>query len=118
MNWFFQQWVYGTEIPTYRFAYTVSDTVINEPDAPNKKMYKIRCHIRAKDVSPTFKMYVPIRVTFDKERVIRTRMAVQGEVTEIELPLLPEKPEVVILNDLESVLCEVEAIDWDERMEK
>lgn len=36
MDWFFQQWVYGTEIPTYRFAYTVSDTVINEPDAPKK----------------------------------------------------------------------------------
>ncbi|KXK57952.1 MAG: hypothetical protein IPM61_04950 [Chlorobi bacterium] len=118
MDWFFQQWVYGTEIPTYRFAYTVSDTVINEPDAPNKKMYKVRCHIRAKDVSPSFKMYLPIRVVFDGDRAVRMRRMVEGEVTEIELPLLPEKPEEVVLNDLESVLCEVETVDWDERMEK
>lgn len=118
MDWFFQQWVYGTEIPTYQFAYTVSDTVINEPDAPNKKMYKVRCHIRAKDVSPTFKMYLPIRVVFNNDGVVRTRMAVQGEVTEFDFPLLPEKPKEVILNDLESVLCEVEPISWDDRLEK
>ena len=118
MDWFFQQWVYGTEIPTYRFAYTVSDTVINEPDAPNQKMHKIRCHIRAKDVSPSFKMYLPIRVVFDGGRAVRTRVMVEGDVTEIDLPLLPEKPTEVILNDLESVLCEVETVDWDERVEK
>lgn len=85
---------------------------------PLKKMYKIRCHIRAKDVSPTFKMYLPIRVTFDGDRAVRMRRLIEGEVTELELPLVPEKPEEITLNDLESVLCEVETVDWDERIEK
>ncbi len=110
MGWFFDQWVRGTSIPTYRFAYKVRDTLDGK--------YKVSCSIRQLNVPDDFKMYVPIRITFKGGGMARSRVLITGPRTEIEIPqLMPKEPESIILNDLESVLCEVEPVDWDERME-
>jgi hypothetical protein len=105
MTWFFQQWIDGTDVPTYRFAYRVTST-------PEGK-YRVRCRIRQEHVEAGFKMYVPLLITFDGDRFARLRVPVTGAVSEFDLPLVPLKPEEVSLNDLQSVLCKVEIESWD-----
>ena len=55
MDWFFNQWVYGTEMPSYKFEYQLS------PDGMT-----ISGRITQSGVSDNFKMVVPIYVDFGK----------------------------------------------------
>ena len=116
LKWFFDQWVYGSDIPSYKFAYTSHDTLVADTATKStKKMYQVTCRIRQENVPDDFRMYVPIRVLFKDDKMVRTRTLVQGPVTTYTLPLLPEEPQELVLNDLQSVLCDVENIDWNER---
>ncbi len=57
-------------------------------------------------------MDVILKVDFGKNKLIRLKQRITGEITEFELPLLEQKPKDFIFNDLESVLCEVENVSW------
>lgn len=105
MTWFFDQWIYGTSIPKYKFAYKVAKT----PDGK----YKARCRIKQEDVPTDFRMYVNLKIDFGEGRHAMLRINVDGKTGEFDLPILPLEPEEIIFNDLNSVLCEVENEDWD-----
>ena len=100
MSWFFKQFVYGTEVPTYIFSYKT------EKSAEGKVI--VTCKIIQENVSDNFKMYVPIKINLSNDRFARLRIEVKGKETIVKLPPLPEEPEEIIFNDLNSVLCEVE----------
>lgn len=104
MSWFFRQWIERADVPKYRFSYNVEPTL--------EKKFKVRCRVVQTEVPSDFRMYVPIRINFDDERFARVRVLIQGPVSEFELPPLPLWPEEVILNDMESVLCEVDTERW------
>jgi len=100
MDWFFNQWVYGTSVPKYIFSYISS---------PNKDgQYAVKCQVEQKDVPPDFKMLVPITVLFESDRFIHFKAWVDQPQTTIDLPLLPYKPTNVIFNTYDAVLGEVE----------
>lgn len=105
VGWFFDQWVDGTEIPLYKFAYKVTE---------QEGKYKVTCQVYQTNVSPEFRMSIPIKVDFGNNRIVRVRAMITGKKAVFDLPLMPLKPEEVILNDLESVLCEVETVDFIE----
>jgi hypothetical protein len=105
MNWFFKQWVYNTEIPTYNILYKLEKL-------ENGK-YKVKCTVKQSNVPDDFQMYVPFLVDFGENRFARVRYLIKGPVTEFEFPILPIKPEEIKFNDLESVLCEIDDEDWD-----
>lgn len=99
MDWFFQEWVYGTAIPTYH--------VSNSTDRlPNGK-FRVTLHVSQDNVSDDFRMYVPVAVDLGDRRVVRFLVNVRGAESQIVLPLLPSEPKGVKFNDLEGVLCEV-----------
>ncbi len=100
MGWFFNQWVYGTEIPTYKFDYTTTPT--------DDGRYKIKCKIVGENISNNFKAYVPLLIVFEGDKFVRLKIEVKGNYTEVDLPSLPLNPEEIIFNDLHSVLCEVD----------
>lgn len=104
MDWFFRQWIYGTAIPEYEFAYRV--------DQKQKDEYVVTCKVQTKGVDDDFKMYVPLLIQFDEQQFARVRYPIQGKSTTFELPVLPMKPEKIYFNDLESVLCTVEYTDF------
>jgi hypothetical protein len=105
MSWFFQQWVYDTKIPEYKFSYKVEGL-------PQSKC-KVIMRVQQQRVSENFQMPIPIFIDFGENRFARIRIMAKGPVSEIELPILPLRPEKIIFNDLSSVLCESEEIDWD-----
>lgn len=105
MQWFFDQWVYNTDIPKYNIIYKLQKL-------ENGK-FKVKCTVRQSNVPENFQMYVPFLIDFGEKRFARVRYLIKGPITEFEFPVLPLKPEEIKFNDLESVLCEIDDEDWD-----
>ena len=105
MSWFFDQYIYGTDIPLYRVAYKTEKT--------NEGKTIITLRVLQEEVSESFKMYVPIKLVLDGDRIGRIRIEVKGEETIYSTPPIAGDLEELIFNDLESILCEVEYEDWD-----
>ena len=105
MDWFFNEWVYGTDVPTYTFSWTV------DPDSTGRG-FVARLRVRQTDVPEDFVMYVPVLMKFAQGEAL-VRIMVRGPTSEITLPL-PAKPVTMELNPLESVLADVKTADWHE----
>lgn len=101
MDWFFDQWVYGTAVPTYTLSWNP------EPDSSG---YAVRVRVRQSEVPETFGMYVPILIKFERGEAL-VRMLVRGPTTEAVIHL-PAEPKELQLNALESVLAEVKTEAW------
>lgn len=100
MGWFFDQWVYGVEVPTYRPDLKVRPLI----DSPTPFVFSGR--IRQEGVSDGFKMPVPIRFTFDEHPPMIQRIWVDAADVLVELPL-PAKPTRVEFNADGGVLAKV-----------
>ena len=103
MDWFFDEWVYGTAIPTYTFSYKV---------VPDSAGFVAHVHVRQTDVPDNFKMYVPILVTMQEGDGL-VRILVKGPLTDATIRL-PAMPKSLQLNPLESVLADVKTEAWTE----
>ena len=98
MDWFFNQWVYGTEVPRYKFDYTLT------PESDGKVM--LRGKVTQSDVSPNFKMVVPIYLDFGKGIIRLGTIAVIGNMTTDEFQVkLPERPKRVMINYHHDILA-------------
>jgi len=103
MDWFFDEWVNGTAIPTYIFSWHA------EPESGNR--YLLRLRIRQEEVPKEFVMPVPLSIEFADGGRATIRVTVRGPLTETELHL-PAQPIKLELNPLNSVLGEVKAEGW------
>ena len=104
MDWFFQQWVYGTRVPTYTFSHRFED----QPDGSVKATVRVR----QENVPEDFRMIVPILLDFGDEGYATVRVNVTGPLTEAELPLLPREPDEIVFNPNEAVLAETKTARW------
>ncbi len=107
MAWFFDQWIYGVDIPTYKFSYKTEEN--------DDGKFIVTCRVKQLNVPDEFKMYVPILIDFGNDQKARVRYLIEGPLTEFQLPLLPLQPKKIIFNDLESVLCEVKTEKWKDK---
>jgi hypothetical protein len=104
MGWFFNEWVDGTALPTYRMAYLVKPM--------DGGQYQVRLQVLQEGVPDGFTMYVPVTLDLGKDRLARLRVKVTGPRTEVDLPPMPAEPKAVRFNDLEGVLAEVKTGNW------
>jgi hypothetical protein len=98
MSWFFDEWVFGNNVPTYKFDYKV----IPRSD----KGYDISFTIRQTDVPDSFKMYVPIEIDSESGMKSYIRVLVDKPLIEQTVSVLG-KPKKVRLNPFQSVLANV-----------
>lgn len=103
MDWFFEQWINGTDVPTYTFAWKA------EPQ--DTAGFPTRIRIRQADVPENFAMYVPLLIKFDQGESF-VRVLVRGTSTEATLRL-PARPKSIEFNPFESVLADVKTEGWD-----
>lgn len=103
MQWFFDQWVYGTGIPKYTFSHQGKQTA---------EGWKETVRVVQSEVPDDFMMIVPILIDFGDEGSAIVRTLITGPVSEFELPLLPREPDNIEFNTLSSVLAEVDEVDW------
>jgi hypothetical protein len=97
MNWFFNEWVYDTEIPRYRLQYSVSP----EKDGT----FLLQGALTQSEVSDRFKMIVPVYVDIDGKIGRLGTVAVQGNKTNQFQVKLPQKPKRVLINAYHDVLA-------------
>jgi peptidase M1-like protein len=104
MNWFFDEYVYGTEYPTYKFEHSFSN------DANGDVVLNFK--ITQTDVSKNFVMLVPIYIDLGNGKVARLGSAQMNGPTTLEqhVPLkgLKEKPKRALLAYYDDLLANVE----------
>ena len=61
MDWFFNDWVYGTDIPSYRLEYSLT------PQKDGKRL--LAGKLTQSGVSPEFKMVVPVFAEFPQKKI-------------------------------------------------
>jgi hypothetical protein len=96
LDWFFREWVYGTEVPKYQFDYQLS------PAEGGKT--KLHLTLTQSEVSDHFIMSVPIFADFGKGLVRLGQLPAVGNSTksyDFEFPVAPKK---VALNAYKEIL--------------
>lgn len=97
LDWFFNQWIYGNELPTYKW----SASTTQEPDG----RYVVNVDIQTEGVSPNFKMLVPFTILMEGDYHTTVRLDIDAKTKRITLPKVPYKPVKYIFNPYKSVLC-------------
>src|SRR5262249_21879423 len=98
MSWFFAQWVYGTEIPRYKFDYTVA-----EESGGN---YLVKANLTQSEVNASFIGLVPIYAEMDGRTLLIGRARITGNSSLSDLKLrVPRKPKRVLINANYDVLA-------------
>jgi hypothetical protein len=97
MDWFFNEWVYGTELPSYRLQYSLA------PESDGKVLLKFA--VTQSGVSENFKMLVPVYLDFDGKLVRLGEANIIGNSTTPEFKIkLPQRPKRVVLNAFHDIL--------------
>lgn len=98
MDWFFDPWVYGTEMPSYKLTY--STTSNNGKTVLNAKLTQ-------SGVSDTFRMSVPIYFDFGKGMTYFASARITGNKTiDINNIAIPSEPKKVAIGALSDILAE------------
>jgi hypothetical protein len=96
LDWFFSEWVYGTEVPHYDFKYDVSEGEGGKT--------KIRVVITQSEVNDRFAMFVPVFADFGSGMLRLGQVAIVGNSTRTVDFILDTKPKKVAINAYKDVL--------------
>ena len=97
MDWFFNEWVYGTEIPEYTFKYST------KPGEGGKTILQLS--LTQAKVSDQFEMRLPLYMTVGKETRRLAFVKIIGSSTaQADVPL-PVRPNKVTLDEYHDVLA-------------
>ncbi len=112
ISWFFNQWVFDSYIPSYKYAYKINKKSDNEFVATLK--------VKQSNVPQNFQMIMPITVVFENGNKYRLRALIKGEkgenkdYCEFDLPILPYEIDKIILDEEDIILSEKEDVDWED----
>jgi hypothetical protein len=96
LDWFFDEWVYGTQVARYHFEYQLLP-------AEGGKV-KLHMTLTQSEVDDHFAMLVPVFVDFGKGMVRIGQLAIAGNSTRSTDVLLPAQPKKVALNAYKDIL--------------
>jgi Peptidase family M1 domain/Carboxypeptidase regulatory-like domain len=96
LNWFFDEWVYGTQIPRYHFDYQIT------PADAGK--VRVRMTLTQSEVDDHFGMLVPVFADFGKGMIRLGQIGIAGNTTRTVDFILPTQPKKVALNAFKDIL--------------
>jgi hypothetical protein len=96
LDWFFNEWVYGTQVPRYQFN---SDL---QPLDGGK--FKLHVEITQSEVDNNFAMFVPIFADFGKGMIRLNQVGILGNSTRKVDIILPQQPKKVAFNYYKDIL--------------
>ena len=100
MDWFFDQWVHGVDIPTYRPELEVS------PLTDTADPFLLHGRVQQENVPDGFRMPVPIVIRFEDRPPLTHRLWVDANTVDIEIPL-PAQPSEILFNYQHGVLAHI-----------
>lgn len=95
LDWFFNEWVYGTSVPKYHFEYQVTR---------DGGKFKLHMSVTQSEVDDHFVMLVPVFADFGSGMVRIGQVGVWGNNTRSVDTLLPSQPKNVALNYYRDIL--------------
>ncbi len=95
LDWFFNEWVYGTQVPHYDFHYEIEAT---------QGGVRVHAHIAQSDVDQYFAMFVPVFADFGNGMVRLGQVLLVGNSTRAIDFVLPQQPKKVELNAYKDIL--------------
>ena len=104
MDWFFDQWVFGSHLPEYRYSYKTTED--------GDGQFHVTLKVEDKRAPEDFKMIVPLLIEFPGDQFSRLRIVVGGTETIVELPVLPLEPQNIIFNYQLAVLAKSKKVKW------
>jgi len=96
LDWFFNEWVYGTQVPRYHFEYQTAPA--------DGGRVKLHFTITQSEVDEHFAMQVPVFADFGTGMTRIGQMAIAGNSTRSADVLLPSQPKKVALNAYKEIL--------------
>ncbi len=96
LDWFFNEWVYGTQVPRYHFEYQATP-------ADGGKV-KLHMTITQSDVDEHFAMLVPVFADFGKGMIRLGQIGVVGNTSRSADVIVPTQPKKVALNAYKDIL--------------
>ena len=96
LDWFFWEWVWGTQVPRYSFKYEV------QPGEPGK--FKIHAEITQSEVDGNFAMFVPVYADFGQGMMRLSQVEVVGNSTRKVNFNVDRQPKKVALNTYKEIL--------------
>jgi aminopeptidase N len=97
LDWFFRQWVYESDFPSYTLEYQL--------DGPAEGPIMLTGTIRQENVPAHWVMALPVVLTFTNNQIGRAVVRVEGAESKVELKL-PLRPMKVELDPLSWILSE------------
>ena len=102
MDWFFNEWVYGTDIPSYRLEYSLT------AEEGGKRL--LTGTLTQGGVSPGFKMLVPLFAEYADKKFRICVASMRGNSSADFKLILPEEPKRILLNLNYDVLTDKEEV--------
>ena len=96
LDWFFDEWVYGTQVPRYHFEYQLAPA--------EKGQVKLHMTITQSEVDEHFAMPVPVFADFGKGMIRIGQVGIAGNTTRNLDIMLPSQPKKVALNYYKEIL--------------
>jgi hypothetical protein len=96
LDWFFQEWVFGTQVPRYGFKYEV------EKGEAGK--FKVHVEITQSEVDENFAMFVPVYADFGQGMIRLGQAAMIGNSTRKLTYILDRQPKKAALNVYKEIL--------------
>jgi aminopeptidase N len=96
LDWFFNEWVYGTATPRYKFEYQLSP-------GPEGKT-KLHMSLTQSDVDENFAMLVPVFADMGKGMNMIGQVPIVGNSVQTRDVLLPAQPKKVAYNAYKEIL--------------
>jgi hypothetical protein len=96
LDWFFREWVLGTQVPRYSFKYEL------QPADGGK--FKIHAEITQSEVDGNFAMFVPVFADFGNGMMRLGQVGIAGNSTRTVNFILDRQPKKVALNAYKDIL--------------
>jgi hypothetical protein len=96
LDWFFREWVYGTQIPRYQFKYEVQPS--------DGKAVKMHLEITQSEVDQGFAMFVPVYADFGEGMHRIGQVPIAGNTTRTVIFSMERQPKKMALNVYKNVL--------------
>ncbi|MGA8072291.1 MAG: M1 family aminopeptidase [Candidatus Acidiferrales bacterium] len=96
LDWFFDEWVYGTQVPRYSFSY--------ETLPADKGNVRVRVAVTQSEVDDHFAMFVPVYADFGKGMVRIGQVAIAGNSTRKVDFVMDQRPKNVAINSYKEIL--------------
>ncbi|HWT88813.1 MAG TPA: M1 family aminopeptidase [Candidatus Angelobacter sp.] len=96
LDWFFNEWVYGTEIPRYDLKY--------ETASASGGVVKIKVQLTQSEVDNNFAMIVPIFGDFGNGMIRLAQIPIVGDSTRTVILDMDKQPKKIVLNAYKDML--------------